>query len=181
MFFFINRISVLSVISILLLVNSCSIRAKPPEVMYLIPQTFEGPVVVLYDQQEGFKPSLQEKKYVFRVPDDGIIKVNIGAETAGGEPSFFLVAADGNKSQIELLFHWGRPYPNGLRTKKDISEDERDNTVFAMLYEQGSFNISNGASKIRYRTFLIGKPKDDNVLNTKMNQAFARIRTTFPR
>ena len=39
-----------SVISLLLLANSCSIRAKPADVVYLIPETFKGPVIILYDQ-----------------------------------------------------------------------------------------------------------------------------------
>lgn len=162
----------------LFLVNSCSIRAKSADVIYLIPKNFEGGVVIFYDQKDGITPDFNGTEYVFIIPKDDVIKTSIDAKTAGGKPSFFLVDENGKRTELEYLYPGGPKYPDGLRTVRDISNEERDNKVFAMIYEQGNFNAANRV--IYYRSFLIGKPKDGNLFASRdLNEKIANFQRAF--
>jgi hypothetical protein len=48
----------------------------------------------------------------------------------------------------------------GGKSFESITVDERQNKIFAMNFEQGSFNTKNGV--VRFISFLICKPKDGN-------------------
>lgn len=157
----------------------CSVGAKTANVIYLIPEKFEGAVVIFYNQKDGIVPDLNGTEYVFTVPKDGVLKVNIDAKAAGGKPSFFLIDEYGKRTEIELLFRWGPKYPEGMRSIRDISNEERDEKIFAMLYDQGNFNTSDGI--VRYRSFLIGTPKDSDNFYTQKERKLTNIQRTFPR
>ena len=100
-------------------VVGCSIRANPKTVTYLIPENFEGGVVIVYAQKDGVTPDVTENEIVFTVPADGVLKVNVDAKAASGKPRFFFIGKNGERSELELLYHWGPKYPclasNGRR------------------------------------------------------------------
>lgn len=162
-------------------VVGCSVGAKTANVIYLIPEKFEGAVVIFYNQKDGIVPDFNGMEYVFTVQLDGVVKVNIDAKTVGGKPSFFLVDENGKRTELEYLYPGGPKYSEGLRTMRDISNEERDNKVFAMIYEQGNFNVNAGNRVIYYRSFLIGKPKDGNLFASRdLNEKISNFQMAFP-
>ena len=172
------------IILLLLSVGSCSTRAisnrvSAKTVTYLIPENFEGGVVIVYAQKDGVTPEITENEIVFAIPADGILKVNIDEKTVSGKPTFFFVGKNGERTEIELLYAWGPKYPEGMRSTKDISDDERDNKVFAAIFENGTFNTASGV--VRFSSFTVGKPKDYKILIHRTHGKVSDLQRTFPR
>ena len=51
-------------------------RSRRIPLIYVIPESYTGPVVVLFDQPDGIEPVRAEDGLELRVPENGIIKVN---------------------------------------------------------------------------------------------------------
>ncbi len=157
----------------------CSIRANPKTITYLIPENFEGGVVLVYAQKDGVTPDITENEIVFTIPTDGILKINIEAKEVSGKPRFLIVGKNGERTEIELLYNGGPKYPEGMRTSSDISNDERDNKNFVMTFERGNFNTANGV--VRFGSFTVGKPKGGNLLVSRTHRKVSEVQRTFPR
>jgi len=149
----------------LFFVGSCFVRANSKDVIYLIPEKFEGAIVVVYDQKDGVAPSFDGTEYVFNIPDSGVLKTNVEAKEINGQPSFFLVDGSGSRTKLEYLYFGGPKFSKEQRTEADLSDEERNNKVFAMNYVQGNFNTSNG--NVKYKSFLVCKPKDGNLFASR--------------
>lgn len=159
-------------------VSSCSIRANSKTVTYLIPENFEGGVVIVYDQRDGVSPDVTDNEIVFTIPADGILKTTVDAKSVGGKPRFFFVGKNGERAELELLYHWGPKYPEAMRSVKDISAEEQDK-VFAMIFERGTFN--SAGEVVMFSSFTVGKPKDSNISIGRTHGKISQVQRTFPR
>lgn len=133
---------------------ACSVNPKSFDVIYLIPNKFEGAVVVIYDRKDGDTPQLDGKSHTLTVPYDGIVKVTASEKDLNGRPQFFYVDENGNRSEIEYLHTRKIDPQSNIRTEEDISAEEKENKVFAMIYEK----TSKANTKIVFaRSFLIAR------------------------
>ncbi|MBK7393459.1 MAG: hypothetical protein IPI64_09180 [Chloracidobacterium sp.] len=163
---------------ILVTIAACASRTRSTkEIVYLIPENFEGAVVIIYGQSDGATPDMDTGKLVFRIPADGLLKVNASKRTADGSPKFFYAHNDGRQTEIELLV--SSDPTNKFRTSRQVSDEEREDTIFATSYENGEFLTANGA--VQFRNFRIGKDKDGNYNYTRMQEKITDVQRTFPR
>lgn len=151
-------------IFILLVFSSCSLRAKLSPVIYLIPENFEGAIVIFYNEKNGINPNLSEEGYILTIPNDGVLKVNADNKTLSGLPDFFLINKNGSRKKLEYHYKTNvESQFNKGRTENDVSPDAKENQVFAMNYE--SFNIS--AEDTYGKSFLVCKIKDGNLFASR--------------
>lgn len=159
---------------LLLTIGGCSIpAAKSKTITHLIPENFEGGVVIVYAQKDGVTPVVTEDEIVFNIPADGILKVSIDAKTVRGNAKFFFAGKNGERTEIELLHNRVLEKSAGIRTSDDISADERDNKIFVMSAERGNFNTSNGV--VMFSCFTVGKPKDGNLLVSRTHNKISQV------
>lgn len=171
---------IISAVFIVFLGIGCSSRSNSRDVVYLIPHQFEGAVVVLYDQKDGSSPVFDGKSHFITVPGDGVVKVTDSYKSLSGPPKFMLVDEKGNKTNVEYLYQRKTGAESNTRTENDVSAEEAENKVFAMIYESPTFKTANG--KVSLRSFLVCKIKDGNLFATRdLTKKIGEFQRTFPR
>lgn len=151
---------------------SCGLRGSyPAEAIYLIPKGYTGPVVIVFAQQDGIIPEIENGFTVYRIPVSGFLKVKSEAVYNINEQSFFYTDENGVRTEIEYLYprDWkGKTRSGKIRkTSNDIKSDDVEN--YAMTSEMGSFN--GKSETIRFRSFMIGKAfGSDTLYQETMNK-----------
>lgn len=159
---------------ILLSVN-CTF-AKPTKIEYLLPEGFTGGVLVLYNQPDGTAPEvLTDGTTRYRIPKDGFLKVNTDEPEAIYNYSFYYIDGKNNVTRIEYIQPQGSTAMErgGLRSEDTITEEERDNKVFAMNHRSIGFE-ANGNKGPLY-AFSVGLPKDSNHIYISIDFRIADI------
>ncbi len=118
--------------------------------LYLVPERFEGPVVIIFDCPNGIETEIDMGKIVYRIPPNGILRVAKSPTYRIGKEEFLFVGDGGSQSEISYVF------PSTEAGKKltfaDIAPD--DSRSYAFGSEMGSFNY-NG-HPVQFRSFEIG-------------------------
>ena len=108
--------------------------------VYLIPEGFEGSVVIMFDETDGQPIRYEEKKRVYEIPKDGVLHTQFRDQDKYVHMEFYHLGDSGNRTLIEDV------------EIQLLTEDEKQ-TMDAKVYRYlvyGSGDIS----------FLVGKLKD---------------------
>lgn len=97
---------------ILLLANS-SCRSTPTDGIYLIPKGYTGDVIILFNQPHGVIPEIESGYNVYKIPEDGILKVKTKGIRGIVNLSYFYVDKNNERQRIEYLRITGDRNPNG--------------------------------------------------------------------
>ena len=164
----------------LLISSSCSFLGKPIQITYLIPDGYVGDVIIVYSQTDGIIPEKEGKAYIFRIPEDGILKVRIPYEKGSHKFDFFFVDDNGTRTELEYVYPRGwvrNPGDNTTKSQDSITENEKNNQIFAMNNTNTNFRIKE---KVIYvNSFIIGKPKDSNIAYNEMQDRITEIQKTL--
>lgn len=148
---------------------SCSLLAKPIDVVYLIPENYTGGVIILYNQPDGIEPQkTKDGTIIYRIPKDGFLKVKPTFERKNFKFKYYFIDANDNRTEIEYLqrAHYVRdPGDTTSKSEDSITENERNNQTFAMLHETKNFAL-NG-NKVFMQVFVVAIPKDSLGVYTK--------------
>ena len=161
--------------AMILLSVSCTF-AKPTKIEYLLPEGFTGGVIVLYNQPDGTAPEvLTDGTVRYRIPKDGFLKVNTDQPEAIYNYSFYYIDGKNNVTRIEYIQPQGSTATErgGLRSEDTITEEERNNKVFAMNHRSIGFE-ANGNKGPLY-AFSIGLPKDSRSIYLKTLDKYDEI------
>lgn len=160
---------------------SCSlIQPNPTDGIYLIPKGYTGEVVIVYDQPDGLMPELENGLYVFRIPENGIMKVKPPLVEGIVEHSYFYVDENNEKQKLEYLRITGDRDVSGKPKDKfdgQINQEQYENRVFIMNHEGGSFNVKD--SRVAFTNFIVGKPKDSEKLYDNMQKRISQIQRDY--
>lgn len=141
---------------------SCSLFAKPTDIVYLIPENFTGGVIVLYNQPDGIEPEkTTDGAIIYRIPKDGFLKVKAAFERKNFRFKYYFVDANDKRAEIEYLqrAHYVRdPGDTASKSEDSITENERNSQIFAMLHETTNFTISG--NRVFIQNFIVAIPKD---------------------
>lgn len=141
---------------------SCSLFAKPTDVVYLIPENFTGGVIVLYNQPDGITPeTTDDGAIIYRIPKDGFLKVKPAFERKNFKFKYYFVDAQDKRTEIEYLqrAHYVRdPGDTTSKSADSITENERNNQIFAMLHETTNFAVSG--NRVFIQVFVVAIPKN---------------------
>ncbi len=153
------------------------------DAIYLIPQGYEGVVVIFFDQPNGIEPESEGGQYVYKIPADGLLRVKThgqGGLIVSGE-KYFYVSENGEREEINYLESQGYVKTTAADTKKsfdNISEDEKNNAVFVM-YCGGIGGFKIGDKPIRYSSFLVGKPKNADFLYNEKEKRLNNMQKSY--
>jgi uncharacterized lipoprotein YehR (DUF1307 family) len=151
--------------------------------VYLIPQDYNGEVVILYNQTDGILPDLENGAYVYRISEDGVLKVKSNRKKGVVNKNYYYLNANGNRQRIEYLYPGGREIKESRQQRlsfDNISQNEYENKVFVMNSVNGTFGRFNVKDiPTQYSSFIVGKPKEGNFLYDKMRQRITSIQKDF--
>ena len=116
-----------------LLNNACFFK-YPRDGIYLIPKGYTGDVIILFNQSDGVIPEIENGLFVYKIPEDGILKVKTKGYTGIVNQSYFYVDNNNQRQMIEYLRVTGDRNPAGEPQNKfgNISQNQYENTVYVM-------------------------------------------------
>jgi hypothetical protein len=121
----------------------------------LIPKGYRGDVIILFDQPDGVTPEIEKGLYVYKIPEDGILKVKTKGVIAYVNMIYYYVDEDNERQKVEYLRVTGERDPSGMPQNKhgNITQNQYENETFVMnAGGLGSFNTKNGV--VRYTSAL---------------------------
>lgn len=91
-----------SLISLTALTSFCCTEIEPE--VHLLPQGFEGPVLIIFDQQDGSPPRYEGGVRVLKIPPDGILRTQFKNENGwypAGYPEYYYITPGGKRTKVE--------------------------------------------------------------------------------
>lgn len=167
----------------MLIVSSGFFFKYPRNGIYLIPKGYTGDVIILFNQPDGVVPEVENGLYVYKMPENGILKVKIKGYAGIVNKSYYYVDENNERQEIKYLRITGSTDIYGKPKDKfdgAINQDEYENRIFVMnAGGLGSFNTKSGV--VQFTTFTVGKPKDSIRLYDKMQERLTEIQLRFLR
>ena len=121
-----------------LMLSSCFMGEQE---VYLIPDGFEGPVILIVGESEGQPIKYENNKRVFEVPQNGILYTQFDNQKKYVRAEYYYVDRKAKKSQVQEI------------QIQQLSESEKAETSDPKIYWQHVY----GGGDI---SFIVGKPKD---------------------
>ncbi len=115
----------------------------------LLPDGYEGPVVILLSAHDGQPPEYRGKTRVYRIPESGVLKTQFAAYSGYVTPTFHYARGD------TLL--------QSLRELDGPTMSSADTGVYVFLYELGTFGKDPSQDTLhdrQYLSFLVGHVSD---------------------
>lgn len=161
----------LSILLILVLFEcSCdfmqqALHLAPSDGVYLLPNGYVGPVIILYDRPDGVVPNVEGGYYVYEIPPGGVLKVRTIPYLGIVNLKYFYVDERGNRREVKQVTITGDRDPHGKLQNKygNLSQDEVENSIFVMN-PSGVGGFKANGKDIQFSRIVIGKPKDSEKL-----------------
>ena len=171
------RLRALIILSaVALMLGACDFFKYPRNGIYLIPKGFTGAVIILFERPDGVELLVEDGLYVYRIPNDGLLKVKGKGYTGMVNLSYYYVDDEGRREQLKYLRITGENDINGQ------PKDKFDGQINKAEYESGIFVTNTGGigttigrkGNFSYTSFIVGAPKDiDRHYSEKENRLFA--------
>ena len=165
-----------ALVVLILTQGSCAFLKYPRSGIYLIPTGYVGDVINLFEQPDGVELESEWGLFVYRIPEDGLLKVKDKGYTGIVNLSYYYLDANGGREKLPYLQIMGERSPQGLPQNKygNISTDEYENRVYVMnAGGLGSFNTKKG--RVQFTSFIVGTPKkseQDHLYSKKQDRLF---------
>lgn len=160
-------------ICVILAFSGCGKMAlvSSKESICLIPEGFTGPVFIIFSQQDGVTPNVEDGRNVYKIPADGILQTKVPVNRTVNKNEFFYVDSNNVRKPIDYLF--GKAYPVEVGERSFDNIDIQTDEIFAMSDEMGTFEKEG--EYVHIRQFLIGKPKNSNELHLRRIKLSSKI------
>jgi hypothetical protein len=117
--------------------------SRNEDVEYILPSNFIGVVVVVFDQINGKEIEYNEKKRVYRIPPNGILKTKFKQSRVTYSYAFYKIDSFGQKNKLDF-------YP-----ALDLINEVDSNRLFCFKLEKTiSSGIRSGKS-VRFESVLV--------------------------
>ena len=110
--------------------------------IFLLPENFEGPVMILVGEDQGESIKYEKGKRVYEVPENGILYTQFDNQEKYLHIEYYHVSSSGQRTPIEDI------------EIQHLSEEEKIHINEPKAYWQ---NVYGGKGD---RSFIIGKPRD---------------------
>lgn len=172
-----NIKSLICLLLILILFGvSCSF-VPSQNVIYLIPKDYKGDVIILFNQPDGITPYIENGVFVFKIPEDGILRIKTEGIKKIANSSYFYLENNNERQELKRLRITGDRDPSGKQKDKFdgvITQEEYENGIFIMSYGGlGSFQTKRG--NVQFTNFIVGNPKDSEIFYDKMQQRISQL------
>ncbi len=154
---------------VFLTVFSCAQKAE--DTIRLIPEGYEGSVLIIFNQNDGAPKEYEGDKRVYRIPENGVLRTQFEPNYGVQKHSFFYVSSEGERTGIPFVMTQN----DGIFDKND-----GDDKTYAYLEQTlGKVEKYDPDSKeLMYtiepaRTFYLGKLVDiDKDYREQLNFTF---------
>ncbi len=175
------KLFLFGLILLVMLVSSCFFFKYPRNGIYLIPKGYTGDVIILFNQPDGVVPEVENGLYVYKIPENGILKVKTKGYKGIVNKSYYYEDENNERQEIEYLRITGsRDISGKPKDKFDgaINQNEYENGIFVMnTGGLGSFNTRDGV--VQYTSFIVGNPKDGERLYDKKQERISNLQREF--
>ncbi|MBW8200532.1 DUF6843 domain-containing protein [Flagellimonas abyssi] len=156
---------------LILLITMVGCAQKAEDTIRLIPEGYEGAVVIIYNQEDGAPKEYEENARVYRIPETGVLRTQFEPNYGVQNHQFFYVGSNGERSKIQFVM---------TNIEGFASENKGNDKIFAYLEQTiGEVEKYNPDTKeLIYiiepaRTFYIGRMKDiDKDYQEQLNFTF---------
>lgn len=139
---------------VLFLYTSCSRQGE--DSIRLIPEGFEGPVMIIYNQSDGASIEYEGDKRLYRIPSDGVLRTQFKPNYGHQIHEFYYINREGKRTPIPFVDPWSW-------SKLDASEG-----VLICFAEEVGMGGDKQGKEIRFRIFLVGPAnKADSLFKLK--------------
>ena len=97
-----NLIKKLKYFVLLICISSCA-QQKAEDTVRLIPEGYEGSVLVIFNQEDGEPKEYEDGKRIYRIPENGVLKTQFGPNYGVQNHQFFYVDKGENRSEITFV------------------------------------------------------------------------------
>ncbi len=139
----------------------CSCKSLPEQEIHIIPANYRGPVVILFDQENGANPEYEGEARVYRVGNDGILRTKMVGQTGG------------------YLDGWVRFYleqPNSVRRELPVVENraKREEVGVVSVFDEsyGSLSLQD-SEHVHFMLYMVGSPSDTYDVESQLDKALA--------
>lgn len=141
------------VTGVCLVLGSCKFAEDS---IWLIPEGYVGPVIIIFNQPEGAPKKYENGKRVYEIPENGILRTRFGPNNGIQKHWYFYVNADGNRTPIEYIDQWE------INERKYSPEK-----VYAFDEGAGAIGSANH-DFIHFKKSFVGKPSNRDSLQMVM-------------
>ena len=155
---------------ILLLVSITGCAQKQAEnTIRLIPKDYIGPVLVIFNQQEGEAKEYEGDKRVYKIPENGVLKTQFEPNYGVQKHEYYYVDNNGKRTEIPFVNVYDKDALKSIKNKDGIY------AYWEQALGEG-LNVSADSEKSKVepaRTFYIGNLKDiDKEYREQLNFTF---------
>jgi hypothetical protein len=139
-------------ISILWIFISCGSKKVTPEI-FLIPTGYRGGIHIVMNESCGRAPSMEEKKRVYIIPENGILISSFKMESGIIDCEFYYIDAKGNRALIPKMMM--SDFNEETTTKRNENEPPRDQVGIFQWGNTGNAQYENEKEFVFY-SFYVG-------------------------
>lgn len=122
----------------LLLLALITCGSSTEKSIYLIPENFEGNILIVFDQKDGSSMEYEQGLRVYKIPDSGVLRTKFKPNYGMHEiDKFYYVNPDGRRTELKY-------FVNGLH---EIEKEKKSDVM--------CFNMETGSDNNSTRHFLI--------------------------
>lgn len=103
---------------LLLTITSCAQEAE--DTIRLIPDGYEGAVLIIFNQEDGTPKEYEDGKRVYRIPDDGVLKTQFEPNSGIQKHQFYYVKDNGDRTEIPFIMVQGENTTMDIETEGKI-------------------------------------------------------------
>lgn len=125
---------------------------------YLIPATYRGPVVVVFNQPDGQKAEVEQGRRIYRIPPSGVLFTQFAAEQGFIDQQYYFITPAGQRERLGELDT--RDFKEESTTEKHVSEPPRDSVAVFNPGTMGSIGDGNGPHPKVFMELSVGTYND---------------------
>ena len=125
---------------------------------YLIPSTYRGRVLVVFNQPDGQKSEVERGRRIYRIPSSGVLFTQFAAEQGFIDQQYYFITPAGQRKRLGVLDT--RDFNEEWTTVKHASEPPRDSVAVFNPGTMGSMGDGNGPHRKVFLELSVGTYND---------------------
>jgi hypothetical protein len=143
--------SLLLIVLIVVVWEWTYLKTTTKEEVFILPQNFKGIVVIAYNQKSGLNDIIQDGKIIYKIPQNGVIKLKRKEVTTLSKSWYYFEDEQGNRTILDYCF--------------PPCEDIKNNPNKFFAYGKSNGGTENEGEQIEFTSFLVGTSHDTDSLN----------------
>lgn len=127
------------------------LKSTTKEEVFILPQNFKGIVVIAYDQKDGLDDTIEDGKFIYRIPQNGVMKLKRKEVTTLSKSWYYFEDEQGKRTILDFCF--------------PPCEEMKNNPDKFFAYGKSNGGFENAGEQLEMTTFFVGTSHDTDSLN----------------